>query len=152
MAAARDAQPRGGKKGRMVEPLEAIRSILERRADVRVAYVFGSTARGQARASSDVDVAVLFDPLPEARALDQITSHLQEVSALPVDLVALNTAPPLLAHEIMKTGRIVICRDEDERVRFETRAAARYLDTAHLRRVQYRYLRERVEGFRARQS
>ena len=44
---------------------------------------------------------------------------------------------------------LVMCRDEDERVRFETRTTARYQDTAHLRRVQYAYLRERAEAHRA---
>jgi hypothetical protein len=136
----------------MVETLERIRRLLEPRANVRLAYVFGSTARGQARPSSDVDVAVLLDPPPEPRDLDQLTSDLCGAAGGPVDLVVLTTSPPLLAHEIVKTGRILICRDENERIRFETRVAARYLDTAHLRRVQHRYLRERVAAFRARQS
>ena len=33
------------------------------RTDVVAAYLFGSTARGESRADSDVDVAVLFEPL-----------------------------------------------------------------------------------------
>jgi len=37
----------------MVESLESIRRVLELRADVRLAYLFGSGARGEARASSD---------------------------------------------------------------------------------------------------
>ena len=36
-----------------------------------------------------------------------------------------------------------------ERVRFETHTTARSQDTAHLRRVQYAYLRERAEAHRA---
>ena len=136
----------------MGEGLQSIRDLLHGRADVRLAYVFGSTVRGEARASSDVDVAASFDPPPAPRDLDQLTSDLGGAIGREVDLVSLNTAPPLLAHEIVKTGRILVCRSEDERIRFETRVAARYLDTAHLRRVQYRYLRERVDAFRARQS
>jgi hypothetical protein len=136
----------------MVEPLDAIRRLLDARADVRLAYVFGSTVRGQARASSDVDVAVLFEPEPGLRALDALTTDLQMAARHAVDLVVLNTAPPLLTHQIIKTGRRIVCRAESERVRFETRAAARYLDTAHLRRVQHQYLRERADAFRARRS
>ncbi|MGH7308427.1 MAG: type VII toxin-antitoxin system MntA family adenylyltransferase antitoxin [Candidatus Rokuibacteriota bacterium] len=135
----------------MVGALEGIRLVLEPRADVRLAYVFGSTARGEARPESDVDVAVLFDPEPGPRHLDSLTSDLQAAARRPVDLVVLNTAPPLLVHQILKTGRRVLTRAEDERVRFETRATARYLDTAHLRRVQHQYLRERADAFRARQ-
>jgi predicted nucleotidyltransferase len=130
---------------------DAIRRVLESRADVTLAYVFGSAARGGARASSDVDVAVLFEALPEAGDLDRLAAGLQTAAGRRVDLVVLNTAPPLLAHEIIKTGRRLACRSEVERVRFETRAMARYMDTAPLRRVQHHYLRERVKAFRARQ-
>jgi predicted nucleotidyltransferase len=136
----------------MVEPLDVIRQVLDARADVRLAYVFGSTVRGQTRASSDVDVAVLFEPEPGPRELDSLTAALQTAARRVIDLVVLNTAPPLLTHWIIKTGRRVVCRAECERVRFETRAVARYLDTAHLRRVQHRYLRERADAFRARRS
>jgi predicted nucleotidyltransferase len=139
-------------RGADMDTLEPMRRLLELRKDVRLAYVFGSTARGQARASSDVDVAALFDPPPEPPDLDQLTSDLCKAAGRSVDLVVLNTSPPLLAHEIVKTGRILVCRREDERIRVETRVAARYLDTAHLRRVQHRYLRERADAFRARQS
>lgn len=136
----------------MVKSLEAIRRLLELRADVRLAYVFGSVAGGETRASSDVDVAILFHPEPAPRNFDELTNELHEAAGRPVDLVVLNTAPPLLSHQIIKTGQCFICRDEDERIRFETRLTARYLDTAHLRRVQHRYLRERADAFRARQS
>lgn len=135
-----------------VERIEAIRRVVESRADVRLAYVFGSAARDQARASSDVDIAVLLEPLPAPADLDRLATDLETVAGRRVDLVVLNTAPPLLAHEVIKTGQRLTCRSEAERVRFETHAAARYLDTAHLRRVQHRYLRERAEAFRARQS
>ncbi len=63
-----------------------------------------------------------------------------------VDLVVLNGAPPLLAHEAIRSGRLIVCRDDDERVSFQTHATRRYLGTAHLRRVQHAYLRERAEA------
>jgi predicted nucleotidyltransferase len=86
----------------MAELDDAIRQVLVARADVRLAYVFGSTVRGQARASSDVDVAVLFEPEPGPRDLDSLTTDLQMAAGRAVDLVVLNTAPPLLAHRIIK--------------------------------------------------
>jgi hypothetical protein len=67
-----------------------------------------------------------------------------------VDLVVLNDAPPLLAHEVVSTGTSLVCRDDDERARFVARTVSRYLDTAHLRSVQHAYLRERTVAHRAR--
>jgi predicted nucleotidyltransferase len=135
-----------------VERIDAIRRVVGSRADVRLAYVFGSAARGEARASSDVDIAVLFESRPEPGDVERLATDLEAAAGRSVDLVVLNTAPPLLAHEIIKTGRCLVSSSEGERVRFATRAASRYLDTAHLRRVQHAYLRERAEAFRARQS
>ena len=129
--------------------VEAVRRVLEERTDVRLAYLFGSVARGEARPSSDLDVGVVFSPIPAPAQLDQLGTDLEAAAGRPVDLVVLNEAPPLLTHEAIRGGRVIVCRDDDERVGFETRATARYLDTAHLRRVQHRYLRERAEARRA---
>lgn len=129
-----------------MDAIEAVRRALEVRADVRLAYLFGSTARGEARPSSDLDVGVVFSPVPAAAELDRLATDLEAAAGRRVDVVALNDAPPLLAHEVIRSGRLIVCRDEDERVSFHTRAVSRYLDTAHLRRVQHAYLRERAEA------
>ncbi len=42
-------------------PVEAIQAFLSRQMDVRLAYLFGSTARGQATSGSDVDIAILLE-------------------------------------------------------------------------------------------
>ena len=128
---------------------ERIRLALGERHDISLAYLFGSCVSGTARPDSDVDVAILFDHLPTPALLDGVTEDLGAATERRVDLVVLNAAPPLLAREVIEGGRLVMCRDEDERVSFETRTTARYQDTAHLRRVQYAYLRERAEAHRA---
>ena len=126
-----------------------IRQALVDRTDVRLAYLFGSTAAGTARRGSDADIAILFDEVPASAVLDLLSERLEEVAERPVDLVVLNAAPPLLAREVVARGCLLVCRDDEDRVRFETRTTARYQDTAHLRRVQYAYLRERAEAHRA---
>ena len=126
--------------------------MLERRVDVRLAYLFGSVGRGDARTSSDLDLGVVFRVVPAPRELDQLTTDLEVATGRRVDLVVLNQAPPLLTHEAIRGGRLIVCRDDDERVRFQTRATARYLDTPYLRQVQHRYLRERVDARRARSA
>lgn len=126
--------------------LERFRNVLEPYAEVRLAYLFGSVASGTARDTSDVDIAVLLAPGVDTGTMDRLIAALESVSVRTVDLVDLAAAPPLLAHEIIKNGKLILSRDEDERVAFVTRAVARYLDTAQLRKVQHHYLRERVEA------
>jgi predicted nucleotidyltransferase len=128
---------------------ERIRGVLAGRQDVRLAYLFGSIAAGSARRSSDADIAVLFDEVPVPAVLDLLSERLGAAVERPVDLVVLNLAPPLVAREVITRGRLLLCRDDGDRVRFETRTTARYQDTAHLRRVQYAYLRERAQAHRA---
>ena len=128
--------------------LHPMRRVLGACDDVRLAYVFGSVARGQPRPRSDVDVAVLFATPPSFKAIDQLTAELERVTRRRVDLVDLRRAPPLLAHEVVSAGRLLVARDEGERVDFETRVVLRFLDTAHLRRIQHSYLREWVEARR----
>ncbi len=125
---------------------EELREVVEDFDEVRLAYVFGSVAAGTAQPSSDLDVAVLLTPDAGQAVLDRLIDALERASGRTVDLVDLSLAPPLLAHEVIRQGKLILSRDEGERVEFATRAVARYLDTAHLRKVQHQYLRERVEA------
>jgi predicted nucleotidyltransferase len=131
--------------------LEALRAALAGRPGVRLAYVFGSAARDTLRTGSDVDVAVLFAVRPSLDEQCALGEDLTRVAGRRVDLVDLGLAPPLLLREVVKGGRLLWAADEDERLDFETRALARYMDTAHLRRVQAEYLREWAEAYRARE-
>ena len=127
-------------------PLENVRHVLDGRDDVRLAYVFGSVARGRARPRSDVDVAVLFEADPEPRVMDDLAEELEDAAGRRIDLVDLATAPPLLAHQVVSTGTCIVCRHPKDRAAFETRTVIRYLDTAHLRKLQHRYLAKRVQA------
>lgn len=126
--------------------IDGIRGVLDRRADVRLAYVFGSVARGRARPRSDVDVAVLCAGASAPRVLDQLTEELEDAAGRRVDLIDLATAPPLLAHQVVSTGTCIVCRHPSERAAFETRTVLRYLDTAHLRKIQHGYLAKRAQA------
>ena len=89
-----------------------IRQALVDRTDVRLAYLFGSTAAGMARRGSDADIAILFDELPASAVLDLLSERLEEVAERPVDLVVLNAAPPLLAREVVARGCLLVCRND----------------------------------------
>ena len=124
--------------------IDALRAALDDEP-VRLAYLFGSLARGEAHPGSDVDLAVRSDGplgLTESSAL---IGRLESALGRRVDLVDLHRAPPLLLHEVLSEGIPLIVRDPDEQADFETRAIARFLDTAHLRRIQHHYLQQRVE-------
>jgi predicted nucleotidyltransferase len=127
-------------------PLYPARAVLESWPAVRLAYVFGSTARGEARTSSDVDIGVVVDPRDSPVDLADLGEQLERALSRRVDLLDLHRASPLLRREVLRDGVLLLCRDEATRAAFESRALAEYLDTQHLRDVQRQYLRERVES------
>lgn len=131
----------------MDEP--ALVALLERTPGVSLVYLFGSVARDAPRRDSDLDLAVLFSGTPGPERIGEMAAALERVAGRVVDLVVLNSASPLLAHEVVSTGRLLVCRDDGERAAFEARATIRYLDTGHLRRIQHQYLRERAGARRA---
>lgn len=126
--------------------------VLARRTEVRLGYLFGSAAQGHANALSDLDIALLVD---EAYSKTHATSFDYELSLISdltealhtdkIDLVLLNQAPPLLAHEVIRTGSLLFCRDEQERMAFELLVKKRYLDTKALRDLKRQYLYRRIE-------
>ena len=122
---------------------------LEGAPDVSLAYLFGSVARAEARRGSDVDLAVLFTARPGPARIVEMAVALERAAGRSVDLIVLNCAPPLLAHEVVATGRLLVCREDSARAAFEAQALIRYLDTGRLRRIQHQYLRERADARRA---
>jgi predicted nucleotidyltransferase len=69
--------------------------------DVAEAYLFGSMARGVARAGSDVDIAV---GGCLAAGFYRLAAELERALGLPLDLVDLDRAPSDFAEAIRRTG------------------------------------------------
>ena len=121
----------------MVRTLRDIQSrigeTLSRRPEVLEAYVFGSVARGQAQAHSDVDVAVFVNPdvpLNQGFGYDaELASELMAaLSTNKVDVVLLNRADPLLYHRVLRDGVRILTRNSRETTVREGRALSRYCD------------------------
>ncbi|BAS28162.1 nucleotidyltransferase family protein [Limnochorda pilosa] len=70
-------------------------------------YLFGSLARGWARLTSDIDLAV------EGLAADlylQACARIEAETDLPVDLVDLREAPPSLVRRVHEEGEVLLER------------------------------------------
>jgi len=120
------------------------------RAGAELVYLFGSQVKGKVWAESDVDLAVLLGPgVPRERYGEvqaQLIGELMSVfGSNDVDVVILNIAPPLLTYEgVIQAGRLLFEMDRLARIRFEVRAFQEYVDTAPLREIQNRYLKEAI--------
>ena len=109
------------------------------RYPVIVAYLFGSQATGVSTPLSDVDIAVLLDadvPSPGVVQAHLISDLMLVFQRSDIDVVILDTAPPLLKERAISRGRLLYCRDDLARVRFEVATRREYYDTQPLRDAQ----------------
>jgi hypothetical protein len=114
---------------------ERLELALAEVSGVRLAFLFGSRARGQQRTGSDFDIAVLVDPErarePGARlaTIRRLAGRLgRAISSTALDLVLLNDAPALLRHRVIRDGHLLFARSVEERVRFVTETLREHQD------------------------
>ena len=82
---------------------------------VLAAYVFGSIAKGNANADSDLDVAILLDVLKEKPfQLLSFISALEKRTGCRTDVVVLNHSDELLKFEVRQHGKLVF-KDQKKR-------------------------------------
>lgn len=105
--------------------------ILEGLPTTQAIYRFGTWGTAAQRPDSDVDIAVLL-PHEDAMRVDRWQWHLLAVKlagavgAENADLVNLRRADTTLQAEILRTGRLVYCHDDDGRLGFETLVLSMY--------------------------
>jgi predicted nucleotidyltransferase len=87
------------------EVLEALRALLpelRQRYAVRTLALFGSYARGEARAASDVDLLVEFDRVPSLLKLIEVEEYLTDRVGVKVDLVMRDDLRPVIAERVVR--------------------------------------------------
>lgn len=126
------------------EAAEKAAALLARDGRVRLAYLFGSAADPSRASVQDVDVAVLTDPPLSLEEILDLRADLVAATGVDVDLVALNEASIVLAHEIADTGRCLVAAPPEAETDFVVRARARYFDWQHFRDEQWRCVGERL--------
>jgi len=131
-----------------MEPVETLREALAGIPEVRLAVLFGSAGRGQARPGSDLDVLVALEPdTDELRRA--VSAALGRAVRGQVDVVHAADAKPLLRFEIARDGVVLAEREPGAWTDFKTRAMLDWWDWAPYARLlqaaAVRRLRERVD-------
>lgn len=109
-------------------PIEdRLRQCVSSLPEVKLAVLFGSTARGQAGPRSDVDLGILLDPdTPEVRS--KVEPELWRATDRTIDLIFLDKAPPLLRFEIARDGVLLHQEQDHLWTDFKTRAMLDWWD------------------------
>jgi len=128
--------------------LESLRQRAASLPEVRLAVLFGSTARGEATRRSDVDLGVSVDPDTLA-VRHKVEAELERAAGKAVHVVHLGEAPPLLRFEISRDGILLLEREDGLWTDFKAKAMVDWWDWAPSERIittaAIQRLREKVE-------
>ncbi|MBI2377697.1 MAG: nucleotidyltransferase domain-containing protein [Deltaproteobacteria bacterium] len=119
-------------------------------SEIAAAWLFGSVARGEARADSDLDVAVLLAS-PTATAADhsdvllRLALDLEADSGRRVDLVVFGTQGVIFCHRVLSEGILIFESDPVRRADFESTTVVRYIDFLPTYQIAQRAA---LDGFR----
>ena len=94
--------------------------------DLVALYEFGSSARGEVRRDSDLDLAFLARLALPSLARWELQERLAVELGRDVDLVDLRTASAVLKAQVITTGSILVDVDASERHRFEMYSLSDY--------------------------
>lgn len=116
--------------------------------DLSAVWLFGSFARGDARAGSDVDLAVLyrrslaatFEALPL-----RLEGEIERLLRRTTQVVVMNSAPADLRARVLRDGVLLVDRDPSLRIRFEVRTRNEWFDIQPILR-EYRRMGKRPAG------
>ena len=112
-------------------------------ASLELAVVFGSVALGEARMSSDLDVAVRYAQPLDAQQKLTLIEALAEVSGRAVDLIDLRIVGPIVSRQALTSGKRIFGSDEI----WASQTARTLIDYADFAPLIERTLRERREAW-----
>lgn len=111
--------------------------------EVVIAYLFGSRVTGEARRTSDIDIAVYAPDLSLDRYCRLWAQAVKALGTEKLDLVTLGDKPALFRYQVIKEGKVIYCKDEIILNEFEMKSWQGYMDSKHLRGI---YLKHFYEG------
>ena len=101
--------------------------------DVIALYAFGSSVESKLKPLSDLDFAVLLSESLNRKerfikSIDLVGIFNEVLKTDEIDLLVLNDNPLRLAYNVIKTGRLILCRDRDRLLNFIEKTIKVYLD------------------------
>lgn len=107
--------------------LQKIGKILEKEKNIAFAYVFGSYLINP-EYSNDIDIAVFVKNKVKLDYELELALKIEKEIKKSVDVVILNGKPLLLISEVLRSGKLILSRNERLRVNFETSMLSNIFD------------------------
>ena len=127
----------------MTPSRELLTRVLEEMPNVRLAVLFGSSARRTEGVDSDIDIGVSIEG--DAACAPALNVALERATGRRVELILLDVAPPLLRFEIARSGLVLVERDRDGWAEFRAHAMIDWWDWAPTARVMHEAMMARLK-------
>ena len=112
--------------------IQKIKDYFNKRKEVAAVYLYGSQARGDAKKSSDIDLAVLVTDKRKYHGfgIPQVVfaQDLSKITGRKVEVNDLDTVSVDFAHRVLTEGRLIISNNEKARIDFEEKVLRTYFD------------------------
>ena len=114
------------------------------RENLLLVFLFGSIARGFGTDESDVDVAIMFERVPDFFGLNDLRDQLSRCAGREVDVLILNTASPIIKMQVLRYG-VIIKKDNRAYSDFFVTTVKEYHDLKFLRKeIEVNLLKGRI--------
>lgn len=110
--------------------------------EVEIVYLFGSHVTGEARKTSDIDIAISAPKLTLDGYCKLWAKITKTLGTGKIDLVTMSDKPASFRYQVIREGNVIYCKDEYLLNDFELKTWQTYMDRKHLRGIYLKYLRE----------
>jgi predicted nucleotidyltransferase len=124
--------------------IDRVVALLDERFGLDALFVFGSEAAGTQHRGSDLDLAALLRRRPDALEVLDARTAVEEIAGKDVDLIDLGAASPILARQVLRSGRCVFGPNAPALASFEATLPSRYEDLKRIRAEAESALVQRV--------
>lgn len=128
--------------------LKALKEFFENYPNILFVLIFGSYARDRKTPFSDLDLAIYFSSEPELLEIGGLIAKLEKITSVEVDVLILNKLyekNPALAYEVITTGKLIFCKDEEAYIRYKEYTFLYYFDHLPLFERVRRDLKKRIK-------
>jgi len=112
--------------------VKKIKNYFAKKPEVAAVYLYGSFARGEAKKTSDIDLAVLVTDRSKYKGfgIPQVVfaQDLEKITGKKVEVQDLTACSVEFAHRVLSEGKLIISNNEKERVYFQTSIVQKYFD------------------------
>ena len=105
-----------------------IKNYFKRKPEVAAVYLYGSYARGEAKETSDIDLAVLLIKEQNSLSFFAFSPELSKITGKKVEVQDLKSCRVDFTHRVLSEGKLLVSSNKKAQITFEEQVFRKYFD------------------------